>query len=303
MERGRGRYDARMPIAIIVHGGAGPKDGEEQPQALMDSCLAVARAGFALLKAGGAALDVVQRAAELLEDDPHFNAGTGSCLNADGRVEMDAALMDGQNLKAGAVCVVSAVKNPIQLARAVMERTPHVLLAGEAAHTLGDQAGIPRIDPAQLVTDKARRRFERAKSNAAAKRLGTIGAVAIDSRGHLAAATSTGGITLKRPGRVGDSPLIGAGTYADDTLGAVSATGLGEAIIRVALGFRAVQLLPGAESTTAGLERALSSLDRVGGSGGIIGISPRGEVGFAFNTERMSRAWVTEHGEGAGFGR
>lgn len=269
----------------------------------MDSCLAVARAGFALLKAGGAALDVVQRAAELLEDDPHFNAGTGSCLNADGRVEMDAALMDGQNLKAGAVCVVSAVKNPIQLARAVMERTPHVLLAGEAAHTLGDQAGIPRIDPAQLVTDKARRRFERAKSNAAAKRLGTIGAVAIDSRGHLAAATSTGGITLKRPGRVGDSPLIGAGTYADDTLGAVSATGLGEAIIRVALGFRAVQLLPGAESTTAGLERALSSLDRVGGSGGIIGISPRGEVGFAFNTERMSRAWVTEHGEGAGFGR
>lgn len=307
-----------MATAIIVHGGAGGSYPDDDPEAARNGCLAAARVGRAVLERGGSALEAVVAAVSALEDNPQFNAGTGACLNAEGEVELDASLMEGTGLDAGAVALVRGVKNPVQLARCVMERTPHLLLAGEGAGRLARECGLPLLSPAEMITPRALARWralfpreaagpgpgsDAARSDAAGTRSGgTVGAAALDARGHFAAATSTGGMNGKLPGRIGDTPLIGAGTYADDQGGAASATGHGEAIIRVVLTRAAVDCLRAGASAPEAAVRSLRSLERVRGEGGIITVDRLGRVGAAFNTARMSRAWIDAAGiEGAGF--
>lgn len=287
-------------MSILVHGGAGAISDDDDVPAITAGCLAAARAGHAVLAAGGSALDAVLAAVVLMEDDPNFNAGYGSMLTARGDVETDASVMRGEDGGAGAVGCLTDVKNPILLARMVMERTPHVLLVGQGAREFAVEQGVPLLPPGALVTPRARARWEKKKTA-----LGTVGAVARDQKGHVAAATSTGGTALKRPGRLGDTPLIGCGTYADDTLGACSCTGLGEAIIKATLARQAVETMSGGANPDA-VARKLVDVDlrRFGGDGGIIVVNAQGRLGFAFNTPRMARAWVDDAGvEGSGFGK
>jgi beta-aspartyl-peptidase (threonine type) len=286
--------------AIIVHGGAGAlpegrggPSGAERLEGVRRACAA----GAEVLRRAGSALEAVEVAVRVLEDDPVFNAGTGSVLTAAGEVELDAAIMDGETLRCGAVAVVKDVRNPVSLARAVMERTEHVLLAGPSASAFAREVGVPAIENASLVTAWARERWEAARRGASASKTGTVGAVARDLRGHLAAATSTGGMTLKRPGRIGDSPLIGCGTYADDRLAAVSCTGHGERIIQLTLARRAADLVgAGKTAFDAAREAARELGERLGGDGGLIVVGPAGPVGFAHNTASMARAWTAEDG-------
>ncbi len=234
----------------------------------------------------------------MLEDDPLFNAGTGATLTAAGDVELDASIMDGETLRCGAVAVVRDVRNPVALARAIMERTAHVMLAGPAASAFAREAGIPAHDNALLVTPAQRARWEAARSGAAAGKTGTVGAVARDLRGHVAAATSTGGTAMKLPGRVGDTALVGCGTYADDALAAVSCTGHGEKIIQLTLARHAADLVGrGASAMEAARDAAAVLGLRVGGEGGLIVVgAATGDVGFANNTPAMTRAWTAEDG-------
>lgn len=283
---------------ILVHGGAGPRAPDDDPERAKAGCLAAARAGHAVLAKGGSALDAVEVAARTLEDDPLFNAGTGSVLNADGEVEMDASVMEGETLRAGAVAVVRATKNPVSLARAVMEHSPHVLLVGDGAERFARSRGIAAVDPATLVTERALRRWQEDKAQG---RHGTIGAVARDAKGHLAAATSTGGTRGKLQGRVGDTPLIGCGTYADDRAGAASATGIGEFIIRVTLTRFVVDLVRRGVAPALAVQQGVAELTRLGGDGGVILVSPAGELAWGFSSQRMPVAWVRNDGEGARF--
>jgi beta-aspartyl-peptidase (threonine type) len=258
-----------------VHGGAGRSSGAaDESRRATAGCLAAARAGYDVLRAGGSALDAVVAAVVLLEDDPAFNAGTGSVLNARGEVEMDAAVMNGDQGAAGAVALLRSVKNPVLLARRVMERTAHVLLAGEGAEALAWES-----------------------ATAGAKH-GTVGAVAFDGA-HVAAATSTGGTAMKMPGRIGDTPLIGCGTYALDGAGAASCTGLGEAIIRAVLARSAVELLAGGAPPARAAEQVLPLIARFGGEGGLILVDAGGRLGLAFDTERMAHALVDGQGREA----
>jgi beta-aspartyl-peptidase (threonine type) len=275
---------------ILVHGGAGDLHPGEDPKPSIDGCLAAARAGHAVLEAGGSALDAVLAAVVVLEDDPHFNAGTGSVLNADGEVETDASVMTG-DLKAGAVGALKGIKNPVLLARLVMERTKHVLLVADGALRFAKEQGVSLVDPASMITERARQKWSRT---------GTVGAVARDAEGCLAAATSTGGTTKKLPGRIGDTPLIGCGTYALDGAGAASCTGIGEAIIKTTLARWAVDRLASGEDPLETARKAVAQLTRAGGEGGIILVDALGRPGFAFNTARMSRAQVDENGRESG---
>jgi beta-aspartyl-peptidase (threonine type) len=281
-----------VPTCILVHGGAGPKAQDEVAERAQGGCLAAAKAGHALLVSGRSALDAVEAAVRVLEDDPQFNAGLGSTLNEEGFAELDASIMDGATLSAGAVAAVRTFQNPVTLARAVMERSPHVLLVGDGAARFGRALGLPEVEPARLVTPRARERWEQRLSVSH----GTVGAVALDAEGHVAAATSTGGTFGKLVGRVGDSPLIGCGTYADDTLGAASCTGLGEAIIRATLARHVLDLLGAGASPEAAVQRALASLVRARGDGGLIVVTPKGELAHGFNTERMAWARVDARG-------
>lgn len=284
-------------LAILVHGGAGQHRAEDDVEAAKRGCLLAARAGHAVLSRGGSALDAVEAATRVLEDDPVFNAGIGAALTRDGRAELDASVMDGATLSAGSVACVTCFQNPVTLARRVMERTPHVMLVGAGAEAFGREQGLPVIANDVLVTERARLDLARHRGSN-----GTVGAVALDALGHLAAATSTGGTTGKLPGRVGDSPLIGCGTYADDRKAAVSCTGLGEAIIRVTLARHAADLAGGGLDGFEAARRAVSALERARGEAGLILVTPLGQVAWAFSTERMARAWVDSRGEGSGFG-
>jgi L-asparaginase / beta-aspartyl-peptidase len=269
--------------AIAVHGGAGgrrPEDDRPHREALARAL----EAGAAELGAGGRAVSAVQAAVRLLEDCPLFNAGRGSVLHRDGAVEMDAGIMCGRERRAGAVAVVTRVRNPIALAAAVMERTDHVLMAGAAAERLAQDWGLRLEDPEWFVTDRQRERWEAAAP-------GTVGAVALDADGHLAAGTSTGGLRGRLPGRVGDSPLVGAGVYAEDGVCAVSATGDGEHLIRAVAAHEVAALvrhrnLTLSEAAEAVLERRVRPL---GGHGGLIAMSPTGEVAMPFTTPVMYR--------------
>ncbi len=289
--------------AIVVHGGAGdlgPEDAASSggpDAARLEGVRRACAAGWAILQGGGSALDAVEAAVRALEDDPTFNAGTGATLTAVGDVELDAAIMDGETLRCGAVAVVRDVKNPISLARAVMERSHHVLLAGPGASAFAREVGIPAYDNALLVTPRQRARWEAARLGAASARTGTVGAVARDARRHLAAATSTGGMAMKLPGRIGDTPIVGCGTYADDGLAAVSCTGHGERIIQLTLARHAADLVGrGLSAMDAAREAAALLGRRLNGEGGLIVIGPNGDVGFANNTPAMSRAWTAQDG-------
>ena len=282
-----------MSYAIVVHGSAGPKRDQEEGEGARAGCLAAAEIGAAVLANGGSALDAVEQAARALEDDPLFNAGLGAVLNAAGEVELDASVMEGETLRAGAVAVVKTVKNPVSLARLVMEETPHVLLVGEGAEAFARAQGVPAIVPGSLVTPLQRQRWLARQGSAH----GTIGVVAVDARAQVAAATSTGGTAGKLQGRVGDSPLIGAGTVADSRWAAVSCTGLGEFIIRVGLARSVLEAVRHGATLSRACEDAIAELARIGGDGGLIAVTPGGEVGWAFCSERMAGAFVKSDGQ------
>ena len=270
---------SRVP-ALIVHGGAGadPADG---PDDLREGIRGAVDAGWAILCAGGRALDAVEAAVRVLEDHPRFNAGRGSVLTTVGTVEMDASIMDGDTLDNGAVACVSAVRNPITLARRILEDGRHSLFVGEGAIAQARALGIPLCDPAELVTERQRQRLAPAQP-------GTVGAVAIDRFGTIVAGTSTGGRAGQLPGRVGDSPLIGCGTYAESTLGGVSCTGDGEATIRVVLARRALDILKTVENPDHAAEIAISVLVEEGrGQGGLILLDWKGRMAWAHSTPFM----------------
>jgi beta-aspartyl-peptidase (threonine type) len=296
----------RMPIAIAVHGGAGARADDDTQELAETGCLAAARAGHAVLAQGGSALDAVIAAVAALEDDPVFNAGHGAALNYDGEIELDASVMEGAELRGGAVACVRDLKSPVRLARAVMERSPHLLLVGEGAQEFARAQGFATLPPGALVTPRARGRWEKARAEGAkpSRDGGTVGAVALDAQGHVAAATSTGGTPLKLRGRVGDSPILGAGTYADDEGGAASATGHGESILRVTLTRACVDRMRQGAPAPVAAEAGLVALTRVKGEGGLILVDRKGGLGLAFNTERMARGWVDAQGRaGAAFAR
>ena len=275
---------SRVP-ALIVHGGAGADPGgrEELRGGMRDAVAA----GWRALAEGGSALDAVEAAVRSLEDHPRFNAGRGSVLTAAGTVETDASIMEGDQLRNGAVAAVSGVRNPISLARQILEAGRHSLFAGPGALARARELGVPLCDPAELVTEHQRRRL-------AALQAGTVGAVALDRLGTIAAATSTGGMAGKLPGRVGDSALIGCGTYAESTLGGVSCTGDGEAIIRVTLARRALDILKSVGEPGHACEVALSVLVEEGrGQGGLILVDWRGRVGWARSTILMPVGYMS----------
>jgi beta-aspartyl-peptidase (threonine type) len=274
--------------AIIVHGGAGRIRAEELPQRL-DGCKDAALAGWKIIQQGGSALDAVEAAVVALEDNPLFNAGTGSTLNSLGQVEMDAAIMEAETLRAGAVAAVQGIKNPIKLARRVMEDGRHLLFAGEGALLFAREIGFPQCDPEALIVAAERARWQ--------EKHGTAGCVALDATGKIAVATSTGGIFNKLPGRVGDSPLIGCGTYAND-YGGVSCTGQGEAIVRIVMAKTALDLLKEGADPQAAANQAVALLVRkTGATAGLIIVDREGKIGYARNTERMPVGFILSDGQ------
>ncbi len=300
-----------MPIAIIVHGGAGniPPEFTERAQA---GCKEAALVGWCILDAGGSALDAVEAAVRSLEDNPHYNAGTGASMTTEGKIELDAGTMDGHTLAVGAVAYIELIKNPISVARKVLE-SPHVLLVGKGAQQFAQEQGIALCKIEDLVT---RERYERwlaerssnvqsstteapvpqdaASLQGQQEKHGTVGAVALDQSGKLAAATSTGGIPHKYPGRVGDSPLVGCGFYADDNA-AISCTGHGEDFIRLLIAKRAADFVARGDSAREAAEAAIAVLSaRANGTGGLIVVDRLGNVGFAWNSSHMSHAYMLE---------
>lgn len=282
---------------IVVHGGAGnivPDLVTLRQTGIREAALA----GWKLLSGGGSAVEAVEQAVRVLEDDPAFNAGRGACLNRDGDVELDASIMDGRDLTAGAIGAVKRIANPVTLARAVMEVGPHILLVGEGAERFAAEVGIKECAPDALITERQHARWAALREAKTGEGLGiggTVGAVARDRAGHVAAATSTGGLPFKAPGRVGDSALIGCGTYADDGLGAVSCTGDGEAIIRLVLGKTALEFLRTGEEPMVAARRAVELVTaRIGAGVGIILVDPRGRIGVAKNTPQMACGWVRD---------
>jgi len=273
-----------MPIpAIIVHGGAGRRS-PDRTRERSGGCANAVEAGWQVLTTAGTAVDAVVAAVALLESHPVFNAGIGSCLTAAGTVEMDASIMDGGRLVGGGVGAVSTVVNPVRLAQTVMDDGRHVLLVGAGAETFARTRDLPMAPPESFVTERQRRRWLAGGGG----EVSTVGAVAVDAAGHVAAATSTGGLMGKLPGRVGDSAIIGAGTYADDRAGAASATGQGEAIILTGLAKFAVDLLRDGSDPGWVARHVIRDLSRrVGKEAGIILIDRFGRIGHACNSERM----------------
>ena len=296
--------DSRWSIAI--HGGAGAirrdKLSAAQRREYETGLGAALDAGAKVLAEGGSALDAVAAAVVLLEDDPLFNAGRGATFTFDGKIELDAAIMDGRDRAAGAVAGVTTVRHPVLLARAVMEQGPHVFLAGAGAERFAREHGFEAVDPAWFETPERRRQLEEFRQRKGAwfdssVKYGTVGAVARDRAGHLAAATSTGGLTGKRWGRIGDSPVIGAGTYADDRGGAVSATGAGEFFIRAAVAHtisERMRLL--GETARQAADAEIGEVGALGGDGGVIVAGPDGDTAFAFNTPGMYRGRADSSG-------
>jgi L-asparaginase / beta-aspartyl-peptidase len=289
-------------LGMVIHGGAGTlpraEMGGEAERSYRAGLAEAIEAGYALLQDGGSSLDAVTRAVVLLEDNPLFNAGRGSVFTLDGRNELDASIMEGRTLKAGAVCGLTRIRNPVELARAVMERSEHVMLAGAGAEEFASSRGIPFVPQSYFHTPERWRQLERIRSGEFAlsghtiSHVGTVGAVALDTHGHLAAATSTGGMTGKRFQRIGDSPIIGAGTYADDRSCAVSATGHGEIFIRAAIAHDvcAHMRYGGLSVGEAARQTIFGELAALGGEGGVIAIDARGEIAMEFNSEGMFRA-------------
>ncbi len=287
------------PAVLAIHGGAGPAPageadgGASRWPGQADGLVAALRAGLAVLAGGGPALEAVVAAVIVLEDDEHWNAGRGSALTAAGGVEMDAAVADGEDRRVGGVASVTGVRHPILAARAVMDDGRHVLLAGPGAEAFARDAGLAFEAPEWFITDRRRQDLARQLSTAADPGGGTVGAVARDAAGHLAAATSTGGRTGQLPGRVGDSPIPGAGTWADDASCALSATGIGEAFLRAAFAHEvdARLRLEGVDLDTACRE-ALAAVAAAGGNGGCIAVRGDGPPALPFTTALMHRGWA-----------
>ena len=289
------------PLAIAIHGGAGVIDAAKmtpQRAASFRAGLAAALdAGYAILEHGGSSLDAVTAAVRIMEDDPQFNAGRGAVLNHEGDAELDAAIMDGHGPRAGAVAGVRHVRNPVELARLVMEKSPHVLLVAEGAEEFALEQGVVLVPRGYFRTEARARELDEARQTeaeqlkaAAPGASGTVGAVALDRAGHLAAATSTGGLTNKHRGRVGDSPIVGAGTYADDASCAVSGTGQGEFFIRQVVAYDVCALVQYRQLTLAqAVREVIQKLRRTGGEGGVIAVDRSGNIAMDFNSVGMFR--------------
>lgn len=295
---------------LVIHGGAGVERRDfsaEEERAARAAMTEALRSGHAALLAGKPALEAVTAAITVLENDPTFNAGRGAVFTHDGKNELDASLMDGASLRAGAVAGVHTVKNPILLAQAVMEHSPHVMMVGQGAEMFAAEQKIELVDPSYFRTEKRWQQLQRAlreeregQAHAdleTAKHFGTVGAVALDSQGRLAAGTSTGGMTNKRYGRVGDSPIIGAGTYATGNC-AVSGTGWGEYYIRLAAAHEICARMQYLKETPAqaGEEVIVKRVPELGGDGGAIVLSADGKAATPFNTEGMYRGWIGADG-------
>jgi beta-aspartyl-peptidase (threonine type) len=294
---------ARSSWALAIHGGAGVIErgslSPDQERAYRAGLSAALEAGSQVLRRGGSSLDAVEATIRVLEDDPLFNAGRGAVFTADGRNELDASIMDGSTRKAGAVAGVTRTRNPISLARTVMEKSRHVMLAREGADQFSVEQGLEQVDPSYFRTERRWqelldwRRDNTASLDPTHSR-GTVGAIAMDTNGHLAAGTSTGGMTGKRWGRIGDSPVIGAGTYAADGNCAVSATGSGEYYIRTGAARQVCDRIAWQRaSAQEAADATIGDIGSIGGDGGLIVMDGSGRVGFAMNTSGMYRGWVT----------
>ncbi len=291
-----------MKPSLIVHGGAWTIP-EHATAACKEGCRRALEAGWAILQSGGAAADAVEAAIVVLEDDPIFDAGTGAHLNRDGRVELDAILMDGTNLQSGAVATLQRLRNPIRLARRVMDSREHMLLVGEGAERFALEQGLELCDPEELIVPRERAAWQQCHHGGHDEQNhihqgGTVGAVALDQDGGLVAGTSTGGTCCKRAGRVGDSPLIGCGCYADVEAGGVSCTGYGEAIMKIVMAKTAVDLLRDRikqpQHAADASIRLLAS--RAKGTGGLILLNREGQPAAAFNTPNMAYGYVMPDG-------
>ncbi|KAM9344859.1 isoaspartyl peptidase/L-asparaginase [Symphorus nematophorus] len=293
-----------MSAVVVVHGGAWAIP-DEMAKASVDGVKVAASEGFAVLKRGGGAVDAVEAAVRALEDNSVFNAGHGATLNTDGDVEMDASIMDGKTLATGAVSSVKNIANPVTLARAVMEKTPHALLTSSGANLFAESIGMVTVHTETLVTQFERKEWEKRKNCDAGVKEDfshqwahdTVGAVALDCAGNVACATSTGGIRNKMVGRVGDSPIIGSGGYADNFSGAVSCTGHGESILKVTLARLILSHVEQGKSVAESSQLSLQYMfDRVSGAGGSIVVAPSGQWAATFTTERMVWAAVDQEG-------
>jgi beta-aspartyl-peptidase (threonine type) len=290
-----------MALSLIVHGGAWdiPEDAIEDHR---EGCRAALLEGWEVLRAGGHALDAVETAIRSMEDNPVLNAGTGCALNSEGRAQLDASIMEGAELKAGAVAAVETIKNPISLARLVLE-SDNVLLVAKGAVQFAREAGIEQCDNESLIVDEARELWEawrrenapQSDTTVPVARGDTVGAVALDRWGNIAAGDSTGGRPFKHPGRVGDSPLVGCGIYADNQVGGVACTGWGEGIIRVVMAKTALDLVRAGKLVHEAASLAVEILKaRVDGRGGLIMVDRLGRVSYAYTTGALARAYLTE---------
>lgn len=299
---------ADIPIVLVIHGGAGVVRAEMTPakeKAARAGLEFALKHGYAVLKEGGSSVDAVSKAITTLEDDSNFNAGRGSVFNHEGINELDAALMEGNTLRAGAVAGVHCIKNPILLARAVMEKSSHVMLIGDGAEAFSKNISMALVEPEYFRSEERWQELQKALKNeaektyvsAAASHFGTVGAVALDRHGHLAAGTSTGGMVNKRWGRVGDSAIIGAGTYANAQC-AVSATGWGEFFIRAAAAHDICARVAyrGDAITKAADDVVLGIIPKLGGDGGAIALDAQGNYATPFNTDGMFRGWIDHAG-------
>ena len=292
--------------ALVIHGGAGVMDQKSMTPEIQAMYLNVLNrvlsVGDSVLSHGGTSMDAVEKAIVIMEDSPLFNAGKGAVFTHDSLVELDASVMEGQSLKAGAIAAVRDIKNPIRVARAVMEKSEHVLLNGSGASQFAKEQGFEPVDNSYFYTEKRRKSLQellkQEREATTNDKHGTVGCVALDSYGNIAAGTSTGGMTNKKYGRIGDSPIIGAGTYANNETGGFSCTGHGEYYIR--LGFsRDISALMEYKklSVQEACREEVGKLTKLGGTGGVIGLDKNGNIAMEFNTEGMFRGYIKSDGE------
>ena len=311
------------PITLVIHGGAGTIKREnmtpEREKAYREGLNQALEAGYAVLESGGASLDAVIAAIKVMEDNPLFNAGKGAVFTNEGKNELDASIMDGSTLMAGAVAGVTTIKNPITAAYAVMTKSEHVMMAGKGAEKFAQEQGLEIVEPSYFFDSVRWEQLQRVKGKELGKeannidpyidpyikdrKFGTVGAVALDKNGNIAAATSTGGMTNKKYGRVGDAPIIGAGTYANNATCGVSATGHGEYFIRlgVARDISSLMEYKGLSLQEAANEVINTKLEKLGGDGGIVALDRQGNISMTFNSEGMYRGFITKKGEGKTF--
>ncbi|KAM5185316.1 isoaspartyl peptidase/L-asparaginase [Callospermophilus lateralis] len=274
-----------MNPVVLVHGGGASSISQDRKERVRQGISKAATGGYKVLQEGGSAVDAVEEAVTILENDPEFNAGCGSVLNTEGDIEMDASIMDGKDLSTGAVSAVRNIANPVKLARLVMEKTPHCFLTGEGAGKFAAEMGIPEVATEELITERSKKQLEKEKHGNGAQRsdypknsAGTVGAVALDSKGNVAYATSTGGIVNKMVGRVGDSPCVGSGGYADNNIGAISTTGHGESILKVNLARLTLFHMEQGKTVEEAADLSLGYMkSKIKGLGGLILISKTGD--------------------------